>query len=814
MNNFIKFNENNNFLSPINSILNSYATKEDFEYSMMLISKISNPLERLEIFNEFMTQIFIKVSQGTVNDDLEHIIYKEDVSEPLADFLKTFGNNWDKIKTSIPPNKQELFENAITYSRNNIKFQALKDTSFKLSKEKRINLINSLDLDDQKEYFLSNEQINNYKFTSDDICNILSNFSHDKRKLNYLTKSLEEIHLGKKQILQIAYSLNFDSNIAKFLKPANVNFFKFSSSDCTNIINSIKKDNFRIQELEKILSSQNNNNLSAEQICNIICSFNEDKSKLKYLKIAELYRLFPDVSSKEIKRFATHITASLQEDKNKLKFLTPQKADEFGFRNYNIAYIATTLADDKNKSKIMEDGKTLKLNSKNFARIVSSFQKDSDKIDYINSLPKNENHKSEKARIVSSLKSLSSIEKYLNDPDIVPYKNAILLGMFSDQKTVSKSNFDRICKMADIDPNELHSLSIPVLPSKMTIGVELETIGLNESGNASTDLFKEFRSIFGNFKAQTDRSLSGYNNHSGVEIVSPILMNHNLENLNLVSKLLQKNNLGTNETCGAHIHIGADYLDSIEAWKNLCEIWGNNEDLMYKITNHHGSGMRDNVNEFARPISPKIAKSMKNGSISIKSEKDLDNFVQQLQLLQNDRNSDFSHICRFNPNIDPNEYNFQKYYGLNFKNLNSINKNTIEFRLPNGTINPQTLMNNIRLFSKIVSVSKELGEIEYSLKNGISLTDRQKNLFNARNMLINKSNGTEQERLDALLNLLFNSDLESQNIYIKRYKDFPKESLYDVKFDKFDYRNWYEDYKLNIPHFLDYVTNDKQKERT
>ena len=236
MNNFIKFNENNNFLSPINSILNSYATKEDFEYSMMLISKISNPLERLEIFNEFMTQIFIKVSQGTVNDDLEHIIYKEDFSKPLADFLKTFGNNWDKIKTSIPPNKQELFENAITYSRNNIKFQALKDTSFKLSKEKRINLINSLDLDDQKEYFLSNEQINNYKFTSDDICNILSNFSHDKRKLNYLTKSLEEIHLGKKQILQIAYSLNFDSNIAKFLKPANVNFFKFSSSDCTNIL--------------------------------------------------------------------------------------------------------------------------------------------------------------------------------------------------------------------------------------------------------------------------------------------------------------------------------------------------------------------------------------------------------------------------------------------------------------------------------------------------------------------------------------------------------------------------------------------------
>ena len=801
MNKFINFNEKYNFLNPINSIFNSHVTRENFEYSLKLIGSIKNPIDRLEIFNEFMDFMYIKSSRGETTQDINKIFSKEEVSENLADFLKTFGKNWTEIKNSIPKSQLDLLLDALNYTRNPIKFNALKDNDFKIPSEQRLKLIQSLDLDDQKQYFISSEYIRENKISPSEIADILCSFTWDSRKLQFLSENYNTIRekLEKKQIVKIANSLKNDDKRLMFLRPKNIAAFNFTDVECSNIINNLQFDKNKIAALEMFISQNEIDftdngklELSPEQLCNIICNLDDDNNKLQYLNINKLYEIFPKNSQKELRGMATRIACSLNDDKNKFKIFTPEKMKELGLANFNIALITTTLSNDKAKQKVlnMSDSNKqhpLKLNSKNFARIVCSFDSDKAKIDYINSLPPNENHRSEKARIISSLKNVETIKKYIQNPDIAKYRNAILLGMCSNSDTVSLANFDMICEMAGFDPQEIHSISNPTLPNNMTIGVELESIGINKEGNASTDLFRDFRKVLGGFTAKRDVSLSGFEDHSGVEIISPILQNHNLENLNLVAKLMQINNLGVNETCGAHVHIGADFLDSIESWKNLCEIWFNNEDLMYQITNKSGSALRNGVKEFAKSLSPKFATALKNGSINLQNEKDLDKFVSEIKNLQYGEFAEFTHITANHPEINPHDKDFHKYYGLNFKNINSVNKNTIEFRLPNGTIDPQTLMDNIRLFSTIVNVSKQLGDIEIKIQNNIPLAEKEYELLKAKELLV-KSDSNPDNRMSALMHLLFNNDKKTQKIYIERYKQFPKASISGIKFSKFNYR--------------------------
>ena len=801
MNKFINFSEENNFLYPINSILNSNVTRENFEYSIKLIGNIENPIEKLEIFNQFMDFMYIKSSRGETTDDINKIFAKEETSENLANFLKTIGKNWIEIKSSIPEGQSDLLLDALTYTRNPIKFNALKDDNFKIPAEKKIELIKSLNLDDQKQYFISLEYINKNKLLSSEIAEILSSFTWDSRKLQFILENYNTVikKLGKKQIVKIANSLKNDDKRLMFLRPNNIVAFDFTNVECSNIINSLQFDKSKIATIEMHISQnkldftdKGNLDLLPEQVCNIICNLEDDNNKLQYLNINKLYELFPKSSQKELRGIATKIACSLKDDKNKFKIFTPEKVKELGLANFNIALITTTLTTDKAKQKVLDMSDSdkkhpLKLNSKNFARIVSSFDSDIAKINYINSLPTNENHKSEKAKIISSLKNIETLKKYIQTPDITKYKNAILLGMFNNTDTVSSANFDIICEMAGLDPQEIHCISMPTLPINMTIGVELESVGINKEGNACTDLFKDFRKVFGSFTAKRDITLSGFEEHSGVEIISPILMNHNLENLNLVSKLMQINNLGVNESCGAHVHIGADFLDSIESWKNLCEIWFNNEDLMYQITNKQGIALREGAKEFAKSLSPKFSSALKNGSINLQNEKDLDKFVNEIKNLQYGEFGEFTHITSNHPEINPHDKDFHKYYGLNFKNINSENKNTIEFRLPNGTLDSQTLMDNIRLFSTIVGISKQLGDIEIKIQNDMPLTEKEYRLIKAKELLV-KSDNNPDNRMSALMHLLFNDDIKSQKIYIERYKKFPKESLNGIKFSKFNYR--------------------------
>ena len=207
----------------------------------------------------------------------------------------------------------------------------------------------------------------------------------------------------------------------------------------------------------------------------------------------------------------------------------------------------------------------------------------------------------------------------------------------------------------------------------------------------------------------------------------------------MTCEMLRQAGQEANEKCGAHVHIGAEYLKSKEAYANLLEIWGNTERIMYIITNEPGSIPRGGTSQHAEPISYKIAQAIEEGSIELNDEQDLQTFISSLQKMQNN-----------------------KERSLNLLNINN-QKNTIEFRVANGTINPDVWIENIKLFGRLVQRAEELAEIEQ--KSNINEEERQQLELKERL----KEDIPEKEKLEIVLDILFEE--EEKEVYRERYKE-------------------------------------------
>ena len=100
-----------------------------------------------------------------------------------------------------------------------------------------------------------------------------------------------------------------------------------------------------------------------------------------------------------------------------------------------------------------------------------------------------------------------------------------------------------------------------------------------------------------------------------------------------------------------------------------------------------------------------------------------------------------------------------RYYGINLSNLGNL-KNTIEFRLPNGTINYRVVRENIKLFGSLLIIAKEL-------TNGEEKLYKKFEYFKRHNI-------SEALKVEALLDILFEKE-EDKQIYRNRWdsvKDF------------------------------------------
>ena len=287
----------------------------------------------------------------------------------------------------------------------------------------------------------------------------------------------------------------------------------------------------------------------------------------------------------------------------------------------------------------------------------------------------------------------------------------------------------------DFDKNILDS--IITLPSDMTKGIEIECEGVN-----SYLILQTIKYLKTGWIAKHDATLK-----DGVELNSPNptsdnTITDNIRNSYEIKEMcsyLKKLGQTVSGRCGGHIHIGADYLTTKESWKNLLELWANNEEIIYTIANAKGEMPRIGAETYAMPYAWLLEKTLSKGSVNLSDEESLKKLVKASQ-------------------------GNKKNFGINFQNLGN-KKNTIEFRVSNGTIDYKTWIENINLFGGLVEAAERLAQIE--LKPEDERTQDEKKLL--ENLKKLNSNGlNDKERLELFLEIVIPK--EQRYIYQERYE--------------------------------------------
>lgn len=281
-----------------------------------------------------------------------------------------------------------------------------------------------------------------------------------------------------------------------------------------------------------------------------------------------------------------------------------------------------------------------------------------------------------------------------------------------------------------ITPVTASELGKTEVDNKITIGVELECC------NKEIDNYTKTKTLLNHFDVKRDASV-----RSGLEITSPI-MHYDMENLTLLKslcELLKENKFYTDTSCGGHIHIGSNYFTTKEDYLMLLYLYNNCEEILYYITDRENTKKRPSFDRYATKSKEAYIGAIDEGLFK------KENFNKEITSIFNKINPD-------------------RYRGLNFKNIDSLTKQTIEFRMPNGEIDFTELLANIKLFSRLIEMSHKLNYLEK--------TDPIK----VKAFLIGETK-SDIEKLNLLLDILFTTESEKQ-IYIDRYT---KNSKLDIE---------------------------------
>ena len=554
---------------------------------------------------------------------------------------------------------------------------------------------------------------------------IIATIKSDDLKLNYIINNRED-HYNN---FIIAKSIKLDN-----LKVALLGLF--NEFDKVNIIVTMKSDDMKIDAMKRYLTYFSQREV-VESISSIekkieaveFLKFPTDQEEvLKNLKIETDDQRLRLINILHDERLATVLIEGIENIKRKITAIESIKDETYKKRailTLDEKYRLNCLS--KIKSPFIQDA------------IIRSIRDENEKIEYIH----NSNNEELICKVILTLESDEQRLKQLRESNLTNETNiSTIIATLNDDEiklkqlektedifnaTIIQMSLSNREKVKEIFKRPSQKYSKIGLDENMTIGMEIESEGaMSRPIIRIKKLLKrrEGEEEIG-WETKSDASLK-----RGVEVVSPILTDNeeDIEDLYIICSMLQRCGNETNERCGGHIHIGANYLKSKEAFINLFEIWGNAEEVICKMSNAKNIVPRFSLQEYARPISPRINKAIEKGSINLENEEDLDSFIEKVQKAQGSR-----------------------YCGLNLWNINN-GKDTIEFRISNGTIDPDTWIENARLYGRIVEIAEKLAEIE---KNPIK-SNEEKRLLSLKEYL--KKDISENDKMEVLLNLLFSKE--------------------------------------------------------
>lgn len=215
----------------------------------------------------------------------------------------------------------------------------------------------------------------------------------------------------------------------------------------------------------------------------------------------------------------------------------------------------------------------------------------------------------------------------------------------------------------------------------VTFGTEIEVEDTNI--NFVKELVSRLSLNIAEWEVKPDESLT-----SGAEITSPILNDTKdswTDLLKITDLLNPISRIGNNS--GGHIHIGSQVLGTKSiSMQHFLKIWAVYENIIFRYTFGEYLSGRPKIAETASPISSQILNYMY-------IYRDLDVEEVNKKIISSLRETK----C--------NAVNLRRFYTFNIDGK-FIEGNTIEFRCPNGSLDPVIWQNNINLFARILLYSK------------------------------------------------------------------------------------------------------------
>lgn len=254
------------------------------------------------------------------------------------------------------------------------------------------------------------------------------------------------------------------------------------------------------------------------------------------------------------------------------------------------------------------------------------------------------------------------------------------------------SNSDRLYMLSLIKKYYLDLRNKLELSSDITFGLELEFEECNRN-IIDKEIEKNFYSK--GWRVKDDGSLI-----NGGEVITPRLSDSDdiWIDLRRVCDILDKNSFLMDNT-GGHIHIGMHILgNNPKYWGNFAKLWMTYENVIFRFLYGEYISARKGILDQARPISSDLIKNLDR--INDRAKKI--NAYQMFKVL--DAGDNFKE---------------RRKRAVNFTNVDELSsyqydmildgdkvKNTIEFRSPNGTLNPVIWQNNVNLLVHLFMYAK------------------------------------------------------------------------------------------------------------
>lgn len=302
------------------------------------------------------------------------------------------------------------------------------------------------------------------------------------------------------------------------------------------------------------------------------------------------------------------------------------------------------------------------------------------------------------------------------------------------------------------------------LPENFKFGIELEAYNVKTKGKNSLykgESAEYIKNKNWHMATKYEESLVG---KGGAEVVSPILKDteKNWKDIQDICEQMKKypgkdgDKVIADDKCGLHVHFDSECLTKDpKRMKNFLKIYAESEELIYKMCNDKNDPIRKGaINRkidlsllcawrkgMAAPIGKKILEKIENGTLKVSYKK-------------------FNKLRMIAGKIKIDE---RRYHGLNLTNIGNPKKNTIEFRMANGTLDQNIIKQNVYLYGSILDTSIKITE------NPEKYEKKLEEFY--------KTDISEEEKANKFLNLVFENE-DDKKIYFERWQSVKNDKVF------------------------------------